>query len=63
MIDAEDLAKKSGNLTDVEDLTLHAVDDSEVSVFHGLNGAHVILTMPGFFCLRFLYVRNFPHKS
>ncbi len=50
MIDAENLTKKFGNLTAVEDLTLH-VDEGEVFGFLGPNGAGKTTTVRMLCCL------------
>ncbi len=50
MIDTENLTKKFGNLTAVEDLTLH-VDEGEVFGFLGPNGAGKTTTMRMLCCL------------
>ncbi|MGD0070081.1 MAG: ABC transporter ATP-binding protein [Candidatus Bathyarchaeia archaeon] len=50
MIDAENLTRKFGNLTAVEDLTLH-VDDGEVFGFLGPNGAGKTTTIRMLCCL------------
>ena len=50
MIDVENLTKKFGNLTAVEDLTLH-VDDGEVFGFLGPNGAGKTTTVRVLCCL------------
>jgi len=50
MIDAENLTKKFGNLTAVEDLTLH-VDEGEVFGFLGPNGAGKTTTIRMLGCL------------
>ena len=50
LIDAENLTRKFGNLTAVEDLTLH-VDDGEVFGFLGPNGAGKTTTIRMLCCL------------
>jgi ABC-2 type transport system ATP-binding protein len=50
MIDVENLTKKFGNLTAVEDLTLH-VDEGEVFGFLGPNGAGKTTTIRMLCCL------------
>jgi ABC-2 type transport system ATP-binding protein len=50
VIDAENLTKKFGNLTAVEDLTLH-VDEGEVFGFLGPNGAGKTTTVRMLCCL------------
>ncbi len=50
MIDTENLTKKFGNLTAVEDLTLH-VDEGEVFGFLGPNGAGKTTTVRMLACL------------
>ncbi len=50
MIDTENLTKKFGNITAVEDLTLH-VDEGEVFGFLGPNGAGKTTTMRMLCCL------------